>query len=248
MGQRVVSTVLTLNAGRNYELFWSEASFQRGSGCKMSNQDLFNHAFEYDFQAIVEYVNRGGNLNIMNDDGESLFCAFLEGYTNKGDTSPEEQRELESHSDDYDFWERHLDARLIIPLEKRKSGILSQLDFFFEHGVDVNLCELPKDGSVMSPLAIAVCDEDYYLTKYLLQHGADPRVRLYDDYNNAPYELFLIEHMDFLLEEARGERAQNLVAIARLLADNGIDRYSGICIGIDKEKSVFEYGPPIVRY
>ena len=62
------------------------------------------------------------------------------------------------------------------------------------------------------------------------------------------YELFLIEHMDFLLEEARGERAQNLVAIARLLADNGIDRYSGICIGIDKEKSVFEYGPPIVRY
>ena len=54
--------------------------------------------------------------------------------------------------------------------------------------------------------------------------------------------------MDFLLEEARGERAQNLVAIARLLADNGIDRYSGICIGIDKEKSVFEYGPPIVRY
>ena len=45
----------------------------------MSNQDLFNHAFEYDFQAIVEYVNRGGNLNIMNDDGESLFCAFLEG-------------------------------------------------------------------------------------------------------------------------------------------------------------------------
>ena len=73
----------------------------------MSNQDLFNHAFEYNFQAIVEYVNRGGNLNIMNDDGESLFCAFLEGYTNKGDTSPEEQRELESHSDDYDFWERH---------------------------------------------------------------------------------------------------------------------------------------------
>ena len=67
----------------------------------MSNQDLFNHAFEYNFQAIVEYVNRGGNLNIMNDDGESLFCAFLEGYTNEGDTSPEEQRELESHSDDY---------------------------------------------------------------------------------------------------------------------------------------------------
>ena len=214
----------------------------------MLNQDLFNHAFEYDFQAIVEYVNHGGNLNIMNDDGESLFCAFLEGYTNKGDTSPEEQRELESHSDDYDFWERHLAARLTIPLEKRKSGILSQLVFFFEHDVDVNLCKLPKDSSVMTPLAIAVCDEDYYLTKYLLQHGADPRVRLYDDYNNAPYELFLIEHMDFLLEEARGERAQNLVAIARLLADNGIDRYSGICIGIDKEKSVFEYGPPIVRY
>ena len=91
MGQRVVSTVLTLNAGRNYELFWSEASFQRGSKCKMSNQDLFNHAFEYVFQAIVEYVNRGGNLNVTNDDGMSLFCVFLEGYTNEGDTSPEQQ-------------------------------------------------------------------------------------------------------------------------------------------------------------
>ena len=36
----------------------------------------------------------------------------------KRDTSPEEQRELESHSDDYDFWERHLDARLTTPLER----------------------------------------------------------------------------------------------------------------------------------
>ena len=185
----------------------------------MSNQDLFNHAFEYDFQAIVEYVNRGGNLNIMNDDGESLFCAFLEGYTNKGDTSPEEQRELESHSDDYDFWERHLDARLTIPLEKRKSGILSQLDFFFEHGVDVNLCKLPKDGSVMTPLAIAVCDEDYYLTKYLLQHGADPRVRLFDEWSLSKNEMFLPEHISFILEDARGERARNAEAIDELLSD-----------------------------
>ena len=219
MGQQVVSTVLTLNAGRNYELFWSEASFQWGSECKMSNQDLFNHAFEYDFQAIVEYVNHGGNLNIMNDDGESLFCVFLEGYTNKGDTSPEEQRELESHSDDYDFWERHLDARLTIPLEKRDSGILSQLDYFFEHDVDVNLCKLPKDSSVMTPLAIAVCDEDYYLTKYLLQHGADPRVRLFDEWSLSQDELFLPEHMSFILEDARGERARNAEAIDELLSD-----------------------------
>ena len=185
----------------------------------MSNQDLFNHAFEYDFQAIVEYVNRGGNLNIMNDDGESLFCAFLEGYTNKGDTSPEEQRELESHSDDYDFWERHLAARLTIPLEMRKSGILSQLDFFFEHGVDVNLCKLPKDGSVMTPLAIAVCDEDYYLTKYLLQHGADPKVLLFDEPVKRQYETFLVDHMFFVLEDARGERAHNAETIVQLLSD-----------------------------
>ena len=43
----------------------------------MLNESLFNHAFEYDFQAIVEYVNHGGNLNVTNDDGESLFCVFL---------------------------------------------------------------------------------------------------------------------------------------------------------------------------
>ena len=187
----------------------------------MSNQDLFNHAFEYDFQAIVEYVNHGGNLNIMNDDGESLFCVFLEGYTNEGDTSPEEQRELESHSDDYDFWESHLDARLIIPLEKRKSGILSQLDFFFEHGVDVNLCGLPKDGSVMTPLAIAVCDEDYYLTEYLLKHGAVPKVRLFDEWSVRQDETFLADHMSSLLEDARGERARNAEAIDKLLSDYG---------------------------
>ena len=187
----------------------------------MLNQDLFNHAFEYDFQAIVEYVNHGGNLNIMNDDGESLLCVFLEGYTNKGDTSPEEQRELESHSDDYDFWERHLDARLTIPLEKRNSGIFSQLSFFFEHDVDVNLCKLPKDGSVMTPLAIAVCDEDYYLTKYLLQHGADPRVRLFDEWSLSKNEMFLPEHISFILEDARGERARNAEAIDKLLSDYG---------------------------
>ena len=187
----------------------------------MLNRDLFNRAFEYDFQAIVDYVKLGGDLNVINGDGESLFCVFLDGYTNEGDTSPEEQRELESHSDDYDFWESHLDARLTIPLEKRKSGILPQLDFFFEHGVDVNLCGLPKDGSVMTPLAIAVCDEDYYLTEYLLKHGAVPKVRLFDEWSVRQDETFLADHMSSLLEDARGERARNAEAIDKLLSDYG---------------------------
>ena len=53
----------------------------------MLNRDLFNRAFEYDFQAIVDYVKLGGDLNVINGDGESLFCVFLEGYTNEGDTA-----------------------------------------------------------------------------------------------------------------------------------------------------------------
>ena len=114
-----------------------------------------------------------------------------------------------------------MDARLTIPLEKRKSGILPQLDFFFEHGVDVNLCGLPKDGSVMTPLAIAVCDEDYYLTEYLLKHGAVPKVRLFDEWSVRQDETFLADHMSSLLEDARGERARNAEAIDKLLSDYG---------------------------
>ena len=71
----------------------------------------------------------------------------------------------------------------------------------------------------MTPLAIAVCDEDYYLTKYLLQHGADPKVLLFDEPVKRQYETFLVDYMFFVLEDARGERAHNAETIVQLLSD-----------------------------
>ncbi len=202
----------------------------------MMEEKIFCWAKEYDFPSIQERIERGNSINICNKNGNSIFAEFLNGYYSYGDIPDEEAAELDSHNEcDYEFWESFLSYRQQTPLESRSSGILSQMNFFFTHGADVNLCNLQPGGMVETPLSIAVCAEDYYITKYLLEHGANPKVWLFDESRSwKQHEDWLIEHMDVRMIDSKGKQFDNELRIAALLAKHGLDDFGGLCISIDK--------------
>ena len=200
-------------------------------------EKLFLWAMDYDFSSIQECIERGNSINICNENGNSLFAEFLNGYYSHGDIPDEEVAELDSRDQgDYEFWESFLSYRQQTPLESRSSDILSQMNFFFTHGTDVNLCKLKPGGMVETPLSIAVCAEDYYITKYLLEHGANPKVWLFHEGPpGKQQEHWLIEHMDVRMIDSKGEQFDNELRIAALLAKYGLDDFCGLCISIDKK-------------
>ena len=224
----------------------------------MENNKTPTRAFEaakaYDFNGIKECMDQGGEINVCDNNGKSILTHFIEAYLNN-ENNDEEKRKAElfdaHNEEDYDFWDSYIYDYQITPLNKRKYNILQELDHLFTRGVDPNLYEI-VDGYAETPLYIAVCGfQDYYLTKYLLEHGADPGVWLFDE-NESPRdkpEMFLIEDMDVaILNGAKGRRAENVVAIAQLLWEYGLKNWSGLCIKVDSEKGVVEHHPMRVKF
>ena len=211
----------------------------------MLNNDVFKAAQNYKFDEIVTYKESGGNLNICNENGYSLLEEFLKAYYEYGDLpSDKEIALMDIYPNEFDdFWCSYIFKNQKKPLKERQSGIINQLDWFFGCGTDVNLCQF-FEGMTMTPLAIAVREEDYFLTEYLLQHGADPKVWLFEEEKlESDYGFWLMEHIDVLLTEVRGERKANCIDIARLLAFYGLEDFNGICFGVDKETRTIDYGP-----
>lgn len=136
------------------------------------------------------------------------------------------------------------------PLDGRNGGeIVKQLEWFLSNGVDINLCDLSKLGMVDTPLSVAVCDEDYYLTKFLLEHGANPKVWLFSERHPwENYEDWLIEHMDVKMMDSKGEQFENELHIAAILAHYGLDDFNGICISIDKKNRTINGHSPQWKY
>lgn len=204
-------------------------------------QTLFEKANNYDFSALRAYVEAGNDLNICNDEGHSLFACFVDGYYAHEDEDPEELALYDLHDEcDYDFWDSYVFKIQRTPLEARSNGILEELDCLFAWGVDPNLCVL-VDGMTETALMHAVCRHDYYLTKYLLEHGADPGVWLFtkEYYNTRDCEYWLMDELDIsILNGDKGDAAAVTLRIAQLLWEYGLRDWSGYCIDIDKNTGV----------
>ena len=214
-------------------------------------KNIFQLASEYNFDAVFEYYNSGNSINICDEDGDSLFAAFLKGYACYGDIVEDEEKLLKAHDEyDYEFWDSFLSEKKKTPLADRNSGeIVKQIEWFLSNGADINLCDLSKSGMVDTPLSVAVCDEDYYLTEFLLDRGANPRVWLFSDHHPwENYEDWLIEHMDVRMMDSKGEQFENELHIAATLAHYGLDDFNGICISIDKESRTINGHSPQWKY
>ena len=214
-------------------------------------KSIFQLASEYNFDAVFDYHNNGNSINICDEDGNSLFATFLSGYACYGDIVEDEEELLKTHDEcDYEFWDSFLSEKKKTPLDGRNGGeIVKQLEWFLSNGVDINLCDLSKSGMVDTPLSVAVCDEDYYLTKFLLEHGANPKVWLFSERHPwENYEEWLIEHMDVKMMDSKGEQFENELHIAAILAHYGLDDFNGICISIDKKNRTINGHSPQWKY
>lgn len=67
-------------------------------------KNIFDAAFDYDFEAVRRYVESGKNLNICNSQGYSLLTCFVIGYYQAMKSDPEEEALYELHDEcDCDF-------------------------------------------------------------------------------------------------------------------------------------------------
>jgi len=216
---------------------------------------LFEHAYNYHFDELQKYVIDGGDINICDTDGCSLLYQFIVEYLNYGDVPSEFERQLcDSHDDsDCDFWDSYVFEWQLTPLENRKSNIYHQLEFLFAYGADPNLC-IWKNDMRETPLMMAVCNQDFYLTKYLLEHGADPGLWLFqpDDCDDLRLgkEYWLMDEMDIaIINGSKGKQADIILSIAHLLWKHGLNGdWSGYCINIDPEKGVIGSHPMRMLY
>jgi ankyrin repeat protein len=203
----------------------------------MKYQTIFDAAHACDFSYIEEYVRNGGDLNICDKWGSSILTNFVYGYLlYEHSCSEQEKLLLDEHEDDDDFGMSFVPAKLMKPLLERNDGIYEQLQFFMDHGADVNLYVL-DDGIADTPLLLPVCFGDYYLAEYLLEHGADPGQRITDDgelINGKDY--YLLAELDIaILNGARGDYAECALKIAGLLYRYGMTEWDGYCIEFDRE-------------
>ena len=103
-----------------------------------------------------------------------------------------------------------------------------------------NLCVI-VDGETETALMHAVCRHDYYLCKYLLEHGADPGVRLFTkpDYETRDREYWLMDELDIsIMNGDKGEAAAVTLRVAQLLWEYGLREWSGYCIDVDQKIGV----------
>ena len=213
---------------------------------------IFKAAYNLDFEAIREYLENGGEINICNENGSSLLACYILRYLDEADPPSEaEQQLLDAHPEnEYEFWDFYVYERQKTPLEKRSSGIFNQLELLFSYGADPNLCKI-VDEATETALMHAVCMRDYYLTEYLLKKGADPGVRLFTphEWDEADKEYWLMDELDIdIMNGDRGELAELDLSIAQLLWEHGLKDWGGYCIDIDKEKGVIGGHPLRVKY
>ena len=212
----------------------------------LTKEQVLKKASAYDFAAVKEYIEQGGDIEVYDGDGRSLLSALLNAYYCLVFYSdPEEARFQEEHDDDEES-HLHVNKYCRMPLEARPHRIKEQIDYLIGKGIGVNAVGWKEAEehqeiapAVETPLFHAVVHCDYCMTKYLLELGADPCQKLFSDgdYDIDGYEDWLIEHLDiYIFNGDRGPAADNELEIAALLMHYGLDKWrGGMCIDVDHE-------------
>ena len=225
----------------------------------LSIKELFDKASAYDFDAVKDYLESGGDIEVYDGGGNSLLSALLEAYYRLVYfEDPDEAKFIEEHEDDEEYY-NHVNKYSKMPLEERPHAIKEQIDYLMKKGISLNAVgweEAEEDWeeppSVETPLYHAVTASDYCMTEYLLKNGADPRLKLYSDayYDKYGYTDCLLDFLDlYIVDGDRGDAATNDLEIAALLMHYGLDQWSGgMCIDVDKENRTICWHSPRMLY
>lgn len=223
-----------------------------------TKEEIFMKAAEYDFDAVKEYLEQGGNPDIYDSTGGSLLTAILAAYYyHVFYSDPEEVQFLEEHEDDEEY-HLHINKYCRMPLEERPHTVKEQIDYLMAKGIGVNAVgwkeaeeEQKTAPAVETPLFHSVIHRDYCMTKYLLECGADPCQKLFSDgdYDRIGYENWLPDQLDlYLFDGDQGDAGQNDLEIAALLMHYGLDKWGGgFCIDVDhKTRTIYGHSPHFI--
>lgn len=225
----------------------------------LSKEDVLEKANGYDFEAVREYIEQGGNTEIYDGSGNSLLSALLAGYYWKIFANDSDELKFHEEHEDDEESDTHVCRYCRMPLEDRPQPIKEQVDYLVGKGISVNAVgwkEAEKyqeyAPAVQTPLFHSVVYCDYCMTKYLLELGADPGQKLFSDgdYDLDGYEDWLLDHMDYyIMDGHRGDAMELDIEIAALLMHYGLDQWDGgYCIDVDKENRTIQGHGPVMMF
>lgn len=215
--------------------------------------EIFNIARTLDLAKLCRYAQAGGDVNVLDDSGESLLTVLLCAYEEAAaeTLTPEEAAAVEQaeQNDDEAFWDGFLCREATLPLAERSLPILQTLDTLFAYGADANASRM-TDGMRTTPLFHSVTMLDLPMTEYLLQKGADPALQLHSDaYLFNGRDMWLMEHLDIhLMDRATGSRAGQILRMAEALRLSGLTGWSGYCLYSDPETGRMASRPLRVKF
>lgn len=236
-----------------------------GESTMIAHADIFQAARKLDFPKIRRYVLDGGDVNIFDKNGRSLITVLIENYLVKwqeyySDAEKELIDEMNENKKE-DFLDGYLCEELRKPLDERVIDIKSELDFLIDHHADLNIGKDDGDGDIETPLMMTVGNLDYYMTEYLIEKGANPRVKLSDEEtSNSIHEgidYYLMEQVDIEIFNLSWNvrdgkwpvRATTALKIAGLLHRNGLAAWNdGLCFEFDKETGIPNLDKPRWKY
>lgn len=146
-------------------------------------------------------------------------------------------------------------AENYMPLEERASGILEALNEIIELEENLN------DETNWTPLMMSVMNLDYYLTEYLINHGADPNY--WDDREEdikgaqvlgRRVTNYYLEDVDFRLYvdglDIKNEIViQNVFLLVKLLVEKGkLGDFNGMFLAIDAENRIISISSLELKY
>ena len=177
------------------------------------------------FDEIKAYTESGKDINKFHSKEAVLFF-FLDSYY---------QHDAYGYDDVEDVPEDAIAEEINLPLDKRQSGILAQMEWLLAQGANIN------DGGEWLPLMLAVGNLDVAMTEYLLDHGADPNYAGEDD--GVPYGCgnYYIDDLDIAALDESFVTAldrnvfDRILQIAVLFAKHGVTDVHTHCISIDSK-------------
>ncbi len=144
--------------------------------------ELFIAAAKNDLDGLKRVIAEGADINSR--DGkyhESVLAVWLSGYYSRKDADIEEALYMYATTNGSFEYNNFPPDHLCVPLDHRNDGLLEAVDWMMDNGLNLNDGYSETHEIEDTPLHIAVYNMDYYMTKYLLDRGADPYEWIWSD-------------------------------------------------------------------
>ena len=147
---------------------------------------------------------------------------------------------IDEHDNEDEPDDQPFPDELYQPLEQRDSGIFEALSILLKQGHDVN-----DEADGINSLMLSVANADVHMTKYLIEHGANPN-NCPDMDNESLYpksENYYLEDIDLKYTDAcfgNDERyKESLLQTAQVLVEGGgLKSFGGLCLLVDSSGNV----------